>query len=344
MRPTLLEIRTIAPWHILIVAGILTGAAVVVVWRERRLARIEPHAFTKSLVTAVAVALILAFILYLVTRFIHPLRVRSYGVMLMLAFAAGIAIAVARARLYNIQPNDIVDLSLFVLLGSIVGSRAMYIILNWKREFAQDPTSVFNIWEGGLSFHGGLIGGVLAGVFFCRRRQIRPTLAIDLVAPSVAFGYAIARVGCFLNGCCGGGPTRLPWGVDFIQDPVIGPVHPTQLYSSISHILIGALLLWVAKRVRVPGHLGLWFLVLSSAARIGDEITRRGYSAQVFSWFPALTQAQVASVAIILASSALLLWTRSRVGYPLPLPQQADTVGEPPSARRRVRAGKKRRR
>jgi phosphatidylglycerol:prolipoprotein diacylglycerol transferase len=164
----------------------------------------------------------------------------------------------------------------------------------------------------------------------------------DLLAPSVAFGYSLARIGCFLNGCCAGGPTKLPWGVDFLHDNVQGPVHPTQLYSGLGHILVGLALLWLAPRIRVPGHLALWFLTLSSTVRTFDEVFRRSYSAQVWGWLPALTQAQAASIAIILLSVALLLWTRKRVGYPLGPADDGGGAAEFPKDRKQPRGKKAR--
>jgi phosphatidylglycerol:prolipoprotein diacylglycerol transferase len=318
MRSTLLEIESLALWHVLLVAAVLMSAAALLVWRERRLGRVPPEEYGKSLASALGLALGVALLFYAVSRFIHPIQVRSYGVMLMLAFAAGIGIAAARSQLYRIEALNVVDLSLFILFGSILGARLLYIALNWSSEYAQDPQAVFNVWEGGLAFHGGLIGGSAGAWLFCARRRLRVTVMGDLVAPSVAFGYALARIGCFLNGCCGGGPTHLPWAVDFVHDDVGGAVHPTQLYSSVEHLVIGLVLLRLASRIRVPGHLGLWFLLLSSIARAGDEVFRRGYSAQLWGWLPALTQAQAASLGLIVVSAALLWVTRRRVGYPLP--------------------------
>ncbi|MBM3472862.1 MAG: prolipoprotein diacylglyceryl transferase [Armatimonadetes bacterium] len=341
MRSTLFVIPSLSIWHALIVALVLAGVAVLLIWREKRLGRIEPGEYGKSLAAGVGLALGICVVFFLVTRFAHPIQVRSYGVMLMLAFAAGIGIAVARAPLYRIEPLNVIDLSLFILFGSILGSRVVYIALNWSTEYAQDPMSVLNVWEGGLAFHGGLIGGTLGGWVFCLRRKIRPTFVIDLVAPSVAFGYALARIGCFLNGCCAGGPTKLPWGVDFVHDSVQGPVHPTQLYSGLGHILVGLALLWLAPRIRVPGQLGPWFLAMSSVVRTFDEVFRRDYSAQVWGWLPALTQAQAVSVALIILSVALLMWSRKRVGYPLG-PAEDSSTAEPPKDRKQPRGKKAR--
>jgi phosphatidylglycerol:prolipoprotein diacylglycerol transferase len=331
MRPTLFEIGKLSPAHAALVALLLGLGAFVLVWREQRLGRLKASEFGRSLAAGLGMAVLVAAALFAATRWVQPIQVRSYGVMLMLAFGAGIGIAMARAPMYRLDPLVIVDLSLFVLFGSILGARVVYILLNWSHEYARDPMSVLNVWEGGLAFHGGLIGGTVGGLAFARWRGLRPTCLIDLVAPSVAFGYVVARIGCFINGCCHGGPTNLPWGVDFLTDTVPGAVHPTQLYSALGHILVGLALLALAPRVKVPGHLGLWFLALSSGVRIVDEVTRRGYTADPFGPLSWLTQGQAASVALIIVAASWIWATRRRVGYPVPAP------APPPDARKNRR-------
>ncbi|MGQ9732123.1 MAG: prolipoprotein diacylglyceryl transferase [Candidatus Zipacnadales bacterium] len=338
----MVEIENFKVWHALLVAFVLVLGATLLIWREKRQERLAEGEFGKSLLMAVGMACLIAAMLYVLTRFIHPIRIRSYGVMLMLAFAAGIGIAMSRAPRYQIEPYHVIDLSLFVLLGSILGARLFYIILNWDSDYANNPASVLNVWEGGLTFHGGLLGGTILGYLFCRWRRIRPTLMIDLVAPSLAFGYALARIGCFINGCCSGGPCNLPWAVDFQTDTVAGIVHPTQLYSSIGHVLVGLVLLKLATRVRVPGHVGLWFLVLSSIVRGFVEVFRRGYSANEWALIPAITQAQAASLAIIIFAVVLLIRTRKRIGYPLP-PIETSTLSPEPQRASRSHPSKYRR-
>jgi phosphatidylglycerol:prolipoprotein diacylglycerol transferase len=233
--------------------------------------------------------------------------------MLMLAFAAGIAIAMERAGRYRIDPLSVIDLSLFVLVGSILGSRALYVALNWS-EFAGNPRAVLNVWEGGLAFYGGLIGGTLGGLVFARWRKVRLRVLADLVAPSIAFGYSIARLGCFLNGCCHGGPTHLPWGVVFSDSASLGPVHPTQLYSAFASWLAGVALLTIAPRVRASGHVMLWYLVLSSVERIFTEFFRHGYTGVPLRFLPALTQAQGFSILLIVGALAVIVLTGRATG------------------------------
>jgi phosphatidylglycerol:prolipoprotein diacylglycerol transferase len=333
MLSTLFEIETLSPAHGLIIAGVLSLAAVLWTLYEARAGRLEREELRTAILWSVGTAAVASAILYIASRYVHPIQIRSYGVMLMLAFAAGIYVAMQRAPLYRIDPPHIIDLSLFVLVGSLIGARVCYVLLNWGDEFASEaPREVLSVWEGGLSFHGGLIGGVLAGLLFCYWRRVRPSLVADLVAPSVALGYAIARLGCFLNGCCHGGPTNLPWGVDFPEAAddvqVHIHVHPTQLYASLGSVLVAILLLWLVPRIRVPGHLAMWYLACGSVLRFFVEFLRRGYTADPWRPLSALTEAQAASLGLIIVSLIVIVATRGRVGYPLPREDQPEESGE----------------
>lgn len=337
MLSTLFEIETLSLVHGLLIAAALGLAAVLWTLYEARAGRLERKELPTAILWSVGTAIVASAILFAASRYVHPIQIRSYGVMLMLAFAAGIYVAMQRAPLYRIDPPSVIDLSLFILVGSLIGARVCYVLLNWGNEFANDaPREVLSVWEGGLSFHGGLIGGVLGGLLFCWWRRVRPSVVADLVAPSVALGYAIARLGCFLNGCCHGGPTNLPWGVDFPEDKVQVHVyvHPTQLYASFGSLLVAVLLLWLVPRIRVPGHLGFWYLTFSSVVRILVESLRRGYTAHPWGPWRALTQAQAASLGLIIVSLIVIVATRHRVGYPLP-PDDSSGGGDGASEQRK---------
>ena len=128
----------------------------------------------------------------------------------------------------------------------------------------------------------------------------------DLLAPSVAIGYAITRIGCFLNGCCYGAPTSLPWGVRFHEHGFLTPPsHPTQLYATAANLLIFFLLTRLERLKRAPGFIFVSYLGLYSIYRFLIEFLRKGYSAQV-SLF-GLTQAQVASIVIIVACAVVIV-------------------------------------
>jgi phosphatidylglycerol:prolipoprotein diacylglycerol transferase len=175
------------------------------------------------------------------------------------------------------------------------------VILNWPA-FRDHPWQVFQTWRGGMSFHGGLVGGVLAGVIYAWRKRLSFWAFADAVAPGLALGYAIGRIGCLLNGCCYGGPTDLPWGMVF-RDADHGiltpPSHPVQIYASLLNLGICALLVRLYRRPHATGQVLVSYLVLYSIYRFGVEYLRAGYTAHVTSL--GLTQAQVASLAVIAA-------------------------------------------
>ena len=144
---------------------------------------------------------------------IFGLPIRSYGLMMVVGFALGIwrAVRVSKKR-YGIEPERVYDLALVLLVGGILGARVVYILLNPATE---SWGSFFAVWQGGLSFHGGLACAMLFGLVYTRIAKLPYWTCGDLVAPSLAIGYAFTRIGCFLNGCCYGRPTDLPWGVRF---------------------------------------------------------------------------------------------------------------------------------
>jgi phosphatidylglycerol---prolipoprotein diacylglyceryl transferase len=240
---------------------------------------------------------------------IGPFPVYSYGFMLMLAFLAATAVAVRLGKQRGIQPEYIFDLTAAILVSAIIGARLLYVALQWSY-FRDHPDHIVRLWEGGLSFHGGLVGGLLAGIVYCRRRGLSFLRMGDVVAPGVALGYAIGRVGCFLNGCCYGGPTDLPWACRFHDPPITGPLtppsHPTQIYASIINLGVFYLLLRIFRRQRVTGQV-LWsYIVFYAVYRFGIEFLRAGVTAQVAA--AGLTQAQWASIGMLLAGGAVLFW------------------------------------
>ena len=105
-------------------------------------------------------------------------------------------------------------LSLILLVLAIVGGRGLYALTHWA-DYARDPAGVFRIWEGGLMLYGGYFLAIAGGIVYARRANLLVWRAADAAAPSMALGIGIGRIGCFLNGCCFGLPTHLPWGVRF---------------------------------------------------------------------------------------------------------------------------------
>lgn len=159
-----------------------------------------------------------------------------------------------------------------------------------------------------MTFYGGLGGGVLAGVLICRVRGIRIADMADLAALAFPIGYALGRVGCFLNGCCYGGACDLPWAVRF-HDPTLPggltpPSHPAQLYSALISIGIYFLLAGMEPRRRFAGQLMFTYLFLYGVYRFGIEFVRAGVTSDR-SGLLGLTHGQIASALLALVGLAL---------------------------------------
>jgi phosphatidylglycerol:prolipoprotein diacylglycerol transferase len=237
---------------------------------------------------------------------IGPVRVHSYGMLLMVGFVAGVLLSRREARRLGLSPDVPLDLGVWLLIAGVVFARALYVAMNWP-EFAPRPMEVLYVWrEGGLSFHGGLLGGVLAAAAFAHRRDISFWTLADMMTPGLALGYGIARFGCFLNGCCYGLPTDLPWGVRFPLWPdsqiTTEPSHPTQIYSALGSFAIFGVLMLVRGRLAARGQLFLLYLILYAPMRAAIEVLRKGVTATVL--FDGMTQAQVASAVIFVAALA----------------------------------------
>ncbi len=237
---------------------------------------------------------------------IGPFTLHSWGLLLLVAFLAATFRAVKRAPRYGIAPDAIWDCSLIGLLGGIVGGRLAF-VAQQASYFASHPGEILAIWTGGMTSFGGLIGGVAAGVWAAKRRGIKVGDAADLTAVSLPIGYAIGRIGCFLNGCCHGSKCSLPWAVEFKHDGGVstGLVHPAQLYSAIAGLLIYGVLVLLERRRTFPGQLLLVFMALYGVYRFLVEFVREGATAEVLA--AGLTTGQIASLATVIAAGIAMV-------------------------------------
>src|SRR5262249_26307457 len=158
------------------------------------------------------------------------------------------------------------DTSLVIVFSSILGARAMYVLFH--RDEMHGIGDMVALWSGGLTMYGGVLAALAASWLYLRRRKVAFLAMADLVAPSLGLGPGLTRIGCFLNGCCSGRPTTSPWGVHFPPDSYVAhlfpgqAVHPTQLYSSLTGLLIVAILLGIDRWRRPEGQLfGIYLLL-----------------------------------------------------------------------------------
>ena len=200
-----------------------------------------------------------------------PIPINWYGLGWAAAFLVGWYLVRRRASASSIKPSTVDDVIVWIMLGSMLGARLYYVAQNEPVEYLMRPWRILAIWEGGLAFFGGLLGGIGAAYVYARRVRVSFARLADLFAPAVPLGAAIGRIACGVDGMDYGTPTRLPWGVVYLNPnsyaPNDGvPRHPDQYYELIGDLIIATILLKL--RGRFPdGALFLAYLVLFSVLR-----------------------------------------------------------------------------
>jgi phosphatidylglycerol:prolipoprotein diacylglycerol transferase len=253
---------------------------------------------------------------------VHPiafhlgsLTIRWYGIMMAVAFFAGLWTATRRARLVNVSGDTITDVTLWLMAGSIIGARIVYVTTYWKRQFADQPWSeVFMIQHGGLVYYGGLIGATLASAAYLSRKKLPLWTIADVLAPSIALGSVFGRIGCLLNGCCYGRVCHLPWAITFTNPqaeelsgtPLNSPRHPTEVYDALLNLALYAILAWAFRRKRrFDGQIFALYLLGYAVCRSTVEFFRGDYPPDHI-YAGMFTSAQLLSVPIFVAG--LVLW------------------------------------
>jgi phosphatidylglycerol---prolipoprotein diacylglyceryl transferase len=212
---------------------------------------------------------------------IGPLAIRWYGLMYLLAFLAFYLLGRHRARHgplgreIGMTAKDVEDLLFYGIIGVIVGGRLGYVLFYKPGHYLQNPLEALAIWQGGMAFHGGVLGVTAACWLFAQRRRIRFLALMDFVAPLVPLGLAAGRLGNFINGELWGRPTDVAWAMVFPQSGTLDPRHPSQLYQFAGEgLLLFALLWWYSSRPRPHGRVAGLFLVGYGFFRFLAEFAR----------------------------------------------------------------------
>jgi len=239
------------------------------------------------------------------------INVYSFGLMLSLGFGLAVLIGFFNAKRHGVDSWVMVDMAFYLFVAGLIGSRLVFVAMNW-RLYAANPVSVFYTWEGGVSFYGAILGGLVVVVLFARKRRLSVGRLADMLSPGLALAASIGRLGCALNGCCYGLPTSGFWGVFTRFAP--GLRHPTQLYESSLYLLIFVFLLrWQKRHAKVPGQLFLTFVGLYLGGRFLVEYFRDGE--RLYSWLT-VTQAASLVIAVVTIAVYLYLGRRARVSPP----------------------------
>ena len=245
---------------------------------------------------------------------IGPLAIRWYGLTYLAAFGflwwLG-RMRIAR-RLAPITREQFDDLIFLGVLGTIFGGRLGYVLFYKPAYYLAHPLEIFAVWQGGMAFHGGLLGVLAAAAFFAWRRRVDWWRLMDFIAPCVPTGLAAGRLGNFINGELWGRPTDLPWGMVFRGAGEL-PRHPSQLYQfALEGVLLFALLWWYSSQPRARGAVSAMFLIGYGVLRFLAEFAREpddflGLLAL------GLSMGQWLSLPMILAGILLYAWSqRSR--------------------------------
>jgi phosphatidylglycerol:prolipoprotein diacylglycerol transferase len=277
--------------------------------------------------------------------FKEGLPIFGYGFMLFVAVAVGGWWAARRAEREHLPSDKIWDLAFCLFICGIAGARLFYLIEYRDRVF-QDVTTapqfvvtVLNLSSGGIVLYGGLIAAAVAFFVFCSINRIRPLALLDIITPSIFLGIGFGRIGCFLNGCCYGGPSDLPWAVSFPRDSATfgalvekkllssaaactPPLHPTQLYSAIDGFVIAALTAWYFSRRRRNGEVFAIGLFIYPITRFLIEFIRNDEPGLLG---PKLTIAQWISIGMFAIALGYMTWLSRRPAVREPICSLPDS-------------------
>lgn len=245
---------------------------------------------------------------------IGPLAIRWYGLMYLIGFIAAMYLANKAAdRSKGLWTREQVsDLLFYGFLGVILGGRVGYVLFYQFDLFVADPLYLFKIWQGGMSFHGGLLG-VITAIFIFARKEGKHFLAVgDFVAPLVPIGLGMGRLGNFINSELWGRPTDVPWAVVFPTDPDQLPRHPSQLYEfALEGVVLFCVLYFLNKKKQPMGLLSGLFLIGYGIFRMFVELFREPDDHLGF-FFEYISMGQILSLPMVIVGLFIIIYGSNR--------------------------------
>jgi phosphatidylglycerol:prolipoprotein diacylglycerol transferase len=273
----------------------------------------------------------------LLGRNIGPLTLHSYGVLLALAFLAGLWVASRQARREGLDSGRITDMAVYVLIAGLLGAKLLLVIIEWPY-YSANPRELFTVIQSGGVFYGGLLAALPVAWWYARRHRLDGWRTADALAPGVVIGQAIGRLGCFAAGCCHGRPSDVPWAVTFrdiyatriVGTPTDVALHPTQLYEALACLAIFGLLLWLAPRKRFHGQVVVSYVLAYSVARFVIEFYR-GDAARGTVFGGLMSTSQLIAILLVVGALAVLpyLLKKRRLGPGSPSGRPVEAAPQP---------------
>lgn len=241
----------------------------------------------------------------------------TYGLMIAIGFLLAISTVRKIAAKNKINPDLVSDLSFWLLLYGFIGARLLFVITRFDY-FLENPLDILRVWEGGLVFFGGLISATAYAAYFFKKHQLSSWKMIDVLSPGVVLAHAFGRIGCLGAGCCYGRPTNVPWAIKLDSDLVdVGfrgvPLHPTQIYESVSLFILFAGMMYVGKHKKFDGQVGLTYFMIYPIVRSVIEVFR-GDTVRGFLIEDVLSTSQFISMLVFAGAAFLLNYRLKKTG------------------------------
>lgn len=238
--------------------------------------------------------------MYPVLIHIGSLNLYTYG--LFIALGLMTAIWVSKKNAPGISPETITDIFFVIMISGLLGARLLYVLINFE-SYRNNFADIFKIWQGGLVFFGGFLAAVVATVVYLKVKKLNIWKTADIISPGIALGHAVGRIGCLFAGCCYGKECDLPIAIKFTHPESLAPIgiflHPTQLYSVFSNLVLFVILLGLQKKKKFNGMVFLSYIMLYSLFRSVIEFFRGDFRGDFFFEFISLSQGIGLTVSLI---------------------------------------------
>ncbi len=233
----------------------------------------------------------------------------TYGLFVALGLMTAIWISKRIAKPHGISPDTITDIFIVILVSAIVGARLLYVAINFST-YKDHPLEMLKIWNGGLVFFGGFIVAAAAAAVYFNLKNLKIWKMADIISPGIALGHAVGRIGCLFAGCCYGKACDLPFAIKFTHPESLAPLgvylHPTQMYSIFSNLILFFILMGLHKKKKFDGMIFLSYIMLYSLFRSIIEFFRGDFRGDFFFEFISMSQ----GIGLLVFLMALILLTK----------------------------------